>query len=94
VIIYSTMNLSRYRVEVCMQFNGRTSCRTTSGSTEEFALRTAMQNACAENRLRCDRFNRLRAFTAGEGDVEEVAVSGEWSVVSGERSVRSGAAYF
>ena len=48
VIIYSTMNLSRYRVEVCMQFNGRTSCRTTSGSTEEFALRTAMQNACAE----------------------------------------------
>ncbi len=48
VIIYSTMNLSRYRVEVCMQFNGRTSCRTTSGSTEDFALRTAMQNACAE----------------------------------------------
>ncbi len=48
VIVYSTMNLSRYRVEVCMQFNGRTSCRTTSGSTEDFALRTAMQNACAE----------------------------------------------
>jgi len=48
VIVYSTMNLARYRVEVCMQFNGRTSCRTTSGSTQDFALRTAMQNACAE----------------------------------------------
>lgn len=47
VIVYSTMNLARYRVEVCMEFQGRSSCRTTSGSTREFALRTALQNACA-----------------------------------------------
>jgi len=48
VIIYSTINLAQQRVEVCMQFNGRTACRTAAGSTKEFALRTATTNACAE----------------------------------------------
>ena len=48
VIVYSTMNLSAHRVEVCVQFKGQTNCRTASGSTEAFALRTATQNACAE----------------------------------------------
>lgn len=48
VIIYSSMNLSTYRVEVCMNFGGRSNCRTASGSTEEFARRTATTNACAE----------------------------------------------
>jgi len=48
VIIYSTMNLARQRVEVCMQFNGNTACRTAAGSTKEFALRTATSNACAQ----------------------------------------------
>jgi len=48
VIIYSSMNLAGYRVEVCMNFNGRSKCRRASGSTEEFARRTATTNACAE----------------------------------------------
>jgi hypothetical protein len=47
VIIYSSLNLAAYRVEVCMAFNGRTNCRTASGSTEDFALRSARTNACA-----------------------------------------------
>ncbi len=47
-IIYSSMNLAGHRVEVCITYNGRTSCRTASGSTEEFARRTATTNACAE----------------------------------------------
>jgi hypothetical protein len=47
VIVYSTMNLAAHRVEVCVAFNGRTACRTASGSTQEFTLRTATQNACA-----------------------------------------------
>jgi hypothetical protein len=46
-IYYSTANLAAHRVEVCMEFKGLTSCRTASGSTEQFALRTAMTNACA-----------------------------------------------
>jgi hypothetical protein len=48
LIAYSTMGTASHRVQVCMQFNGHTSCRTTSGSTEAFALRTAVSNACAE----------------------------------------------
>jgi hypothetical protein len=48
LIAYSTMGTSSHRVEVCMQFNGRTSCRTTSGSSEEFAERSAVTNACAD----------------------------------------------
>ena len=46
-LYYSTISLAKHRVEVCMEFNGMTSCRTASGSTEEFALRTATTNACA-----------------------------------------------
>jgi hypothetical protein len=48
VIIYSSMNLASHSVQVCMTFEGRTACRTASGSTEDFALRTAISNACAE----------------------------------------------
>jgi hypothetical protein len=46
-LIRSTMNLAQYRVEVCMDYQGRASCRTAAGSTEEFALRSATDNACA-----------------------------------------------
>jgi hypothetical protein len=47
LIVYSTMGTASNRVEVCVQFKGATACRTTSGSTKDFALRTAIQNACA-----------------------------------------------
>lgn len=47
VLVYSSMNLAKYRVEVCMDFHGQTNCRTASGSTREFAQRTATTNACA-----------------------------------------------
>lgn len=47
VIIYSSMNLSQAKVEVCMEFNGRTNCGTASGQNREFALRSAKTNACA-----------------------------------------------
>jgi capsule polysaccharide export protein KpsE/RkpR len=48
VIIYSSMNLASYRFEACMAYQGRTNCRTASGSTLEFAQRTAISNACAD----------------------------------------------
>jgi hypothetical protein len=47
VLIYSSMNLSKAKVEVCMEFNGRQHCAIASGQTEDFALRTATSNACA-----------------------------------------------
>ena len=61
LIVYSTLTLGGQRVEVCMAFNGRQSCRTASGSTRDQALRTAMQNACGEiasgvtDSLACER---------------------------------------
>ncbi len=48
LIIYSTLSMAGHRVEVCMQFNGRTACKTTAGQTQEYALRTAKSNACAD----------------------------------------------
>lgn len=48
IIVFSTMNLSRYECEVCVEFKGRTSCRMAAGSTREEAVRTATDNACAD----------------------------------------------
>ena len=47
VIVYSSMNLSKARVQICMEFNGRQNCAIASGQTKDFALRTATSNACA-----------------------------------------------
>ncbi len=49
VLVYSTLSLTRdrQRVEVCMQFEGRTACRVASADTESNATRTAITNACA-----------------------------------------------
>lgn len=47
VVVYSTLNLSRYEVEVCITFAGDTACRTAAGASQEEALRTATDNACA-----------------------------------------------
>ncbi|HLJ14650.1 MAG TPA: hypothetical protein VKV15_09155 [Bryobacteraceae bacterium] len=46
-IVYSTLTATRHRVNVCMTFNGRTECRTAAGTTRDFALRSAVTNACA-----------------------------------------------
>jgi hypothetical protein len=46
-LFYSSTNNVRYRVEVCVAFNGRTSCRTARADSEEHALRSAQSNACA-----------------------------------------------
>jgi hypothetical protein len=48
VIVYSTLTLAQHRVEVCVQFNGKTNCKTASATTEEFAQQAAITNACGE----------------------------------------------
>ncbi len=48
VLIYSTMNLSSARVEVCMDFQGRHACSTAAATTKDYALRSATQTACAQ----------------------------------------------
>lgn len=60
-LISSTMGQSKFRVEVCMEFQGRSSCRVAAGPNEEQALRTATENACAliasgmTDSMACDR---------------------------------------
>ena len=46
LVVYSSFGLRRYRVEVCMEFNGRTECRNASGTNRPEAIRTATDNAC------------------------------------------------
>ena len=47
LLAYLTVSGNKVRVEVCMEFQGRQSCRVASASTEPEALRTAVDNACA-----------------------------------------------
>jgi len=47
LMVYSSMDLVGYRVEVCKEFQGRSACRIASGANREAALRTASDNACA-----------------------------------------------
>ncbi|MBI2956828.1 MAG: hypothetical protein HYY26_05910 [Acidobacteria bacterium] len=44
--VYSTLGLGQVTVEVCMEFKGRSECRTAAAPTEEEAIRTATDNAC------------------------------------------------
>ncbi len=46
-MVYSTLNLSQFQVEVCMEFGGGRECRMAAGTTREEALRTATDNACS-----------------------------------------------
>lgn len=46
-VVYSTLDVQSYRVEICVDFQGRSTCRTAAASTEAQALRTAKENACA-----------------------------------------------
>jgi hypothetical protein len=45
-MFYSSTSNVKYRVEVCVAFQGRTSCRTARADSEEHALRSAQSNAC------------------------------------------------
>jgi len=49
VVVYSSFTMNnKVRAEVCMEYGGRTICKTVSGDSQEHVLRTASENACAE----------------------------------------------
>jgi hypothetical protein len=48
LVVITTFGGRRVRCEVCIEFNGRTDCRTAQAATREEALRTAITNACAQ----------------------------------------------
>jgi hypothetical protein len=45
-IVYSSLTTT-VRCEVCIEFEGRTACRSVDGAVEEQALAAARTNACA-----------------------------------------------
>ncbi len=47
ILVYSSLGLGEVKMEVCIEFKGRTGCGTAAAPTEEEALRTAADNACA-----------------------------------------------
>ena len=47
-IVYSSTQLDRFSCEVCIEFRGKSDCRTALGNTEEAAIRTALDTACAQ----------------------------------------------
>ena len=46
-LVYSSMHIAKYRVEVCVAYKGRNDCRIASADTQDHALRSAQSNACA-----------------------------------------------
>jgi hypothetical protein len=48
LLVYSTVHGPRYRVEVCMVYQGRSACKTVAAKSEEGALRSGRENACAD----------------------------------------------
>jgi hypothetical protein len=48
LIVYSTAGRQQYKVQVCMSFNGQSSCKTASASSDAAAIRTATEGACAD----------------------------------------------
>jgi hypothetical protein len=60
LLAYSTLHGPRYRVEICMADEGRSACRTVSAKSEQAALRSGAENACADivsgvtETIRCD----------------------------------------
>lgn len=63
LIVYSTFHGPRYRVEVCMAYQGRSACKTVSAKSEDGAIRSAKENACADissgvtDTIRCQNTN-------------------------------------
>jgi hypothetical protein len=47
LLVYLSLGQRQVRVEVCVEFKGRQNCRIAAGPTEEQAIRTAADNACA-----------------------------------------------
>ncbi|HWG37925.1 MAG TPA: hypothetical protein VN690_09440 [Terriglobales bacterium] len=47
-VLYASLHTAKYRVEVCLEYQGRSSCRIAEGRTQDEALRAAHDNACAQ----------------------------------------------
>ena len=60
-VVYLSFGLRQFSCRVCMEFKGKTACATAAGSSQEEAIRTATDTACAKiasgvtNSIACTR---------------------------------------
>ena len=47
LMFFAMQGLSAHTCEVCVEFDGKTKCRTAKGPTQQEAVKTATDNACA-----------------------------------------------
>ena len=47
-LVFATLRETAVACEVCVEFEGRAACRTSSGSGEREAIQMAQSTACAE----------------------------------------------
>ena len=47
-IVYSATGLARVNCQVCVEFHGVTSCKPAAGTTQEEAVKTAVDIACSD----------------------------------------------
>jgi uncharacterized membrane protein YhaH (DUF805 family) len=45
-LVYSSLEIQQHTCEVCVEFQGRTQCRTAEGANQRTAVQTAIDNAC------------------------------------------------
>ncbi len=48
LVAYSTLHGPRYRAQICVEYDGRKSCKTVSAKSEEAAIRAGMDGGCAD----------------------------------------------
>lgn len=48
LVAYSTLHGARYRAQVCVEFDGRKTCKTVSAKSEEAAIRSGTEGGCAD----------------------------------------------
>jgi len=47
-IMYSATGLARVNCDVCLEYHGATSCRPAAGTTQEEAVKTAVDIVCTD----------------------------------------------
>lgn len=48
LLLYSTLHGPRYRAEICVEFEGRKTCKTVSAKSEQAAIRAGTEGGCAD----------------------------------------------
>lgn len=61
LLVYATFRGPRFRVQICMAYQGRSACKTVTAKNERAALRSGTENACADiasgvsDTMRCEQ---------------------------------------